>query len=110
MELKPCDTIFSTWRQFIYDVCMIQVQAATLFLPWCRRSSGECRHLEVEVQSLLSEVHGLQQLLVLAGSVNALLLHHSAHVFHVLVPDGLEPVQRVELQVLVQQLQDVRYT
>lgn len=67
-------------------------------------------HLEVEVQPLLSEVHGLQQLLVLAGWVDVLLLHHSAHVFLVLVSDGLEPVQGVKLQVLVQQLQDVRHT
>lgn len=66
-------------------------------------------YLKVDVQPLLSEVHSLQQLLVLAGRLDALLLHHSVHLFLVLISDRLEPVQRVKLQVLVQQLQDVRH-
>lgn len=66
-------------------------------------------HLQVDVQPLLGEIHGLKQLLVLTGRLNVLLLHHRAHLLLVLVSHGLEPVQRVELQVLVQQLQDVRH-
>lgn len=66
-------------------------------------------HLKVDIQPLLSEVHSLQQLFILTGRLDVLLLHHSVHLLLVFISDGLEPVQRVELQILVQQLQDVCY-
>lgn len=67
-------------------------------------------YLEIDIQPFLSEVHRLQELFILAGSLDALLLHHGVHLLLVLISDGLEPVQGVELQVLVQQLQNVRHT
>lgn len=54
-------------------------------------------YLEVHVQPLLGEIHGLQQLFILVGRLNALLFHHCIHLFLVLVSDRLEPVQRVKL-------------
>lgn len=65
------------------------------------RMSSHNLYLKVKIQSLLSEVHCLQQLFILAGRVDVLLLHHSVHLFFVLVSDGLEPVKGVKLQVLV---------
>lgn len=67
-------------------------------------------YLQVDVQSLLGEVHCLQELLILTGGLDILLLHHSTHLLHVLLPDRLEPVEGVKLQVLVQQLKDVGHT
>lgn len=67
-------------------------------------------HLQVYIKSLLGEIHCLQQLFILAGGLDVLLLHHSVHFFPVLISDGLKPVQGVKLQVLVQQLQDVGHT
>lgn len=61
-------------------------------------------YLKVNIKPLLGEVHRLQQLLILAGRLDVLLLHHSIHLFLVLISDSLEPVQGVKLQVLVQQL------
>lgn len=68
------------------------------------------KHLQVDIQPLLGEIHRLKQLLVLTGGLHRLLLRHRAQLFPVLISDRLEPVKRVELQVLVQQLQDVRNT
>lgn len=59
-------------------------------------------YLQVDVQPLLGEVHSLQQFFILTGRLDVLLLHHCIHLFLVLISDGLEPVQRVELQILVQ--------
>lgn len=67
-------------------------------------------YLQVDIQPLLGEVHSLQQLLILAGRLDVLLLHHGVHLFLVLFSDGLEPVQGVKLQILVQQFQDVSHT
>lgn len=67
-------------------------------------------YLKVEIQPLLSEVHRLQQLLILAGRLDVLLLHHGIHLLPVLFSDGLEPVQGVKLQILIQQFQNVRHT
>lgn len=52
----------------------------------------------------------MQQLFILAGGLDILLLHHSIHFFPVLISDRLKPVQGVKLQVLVQQLQYVGHT
>lgn len=57
---------------------------------------------KVEIQPLLSEVHSLKQLFILAGRLDILLLYHSVHVIFVLLSNSLEPVQRVELQILIQ--------
>lgn len=67
-------------------------------------------YLQVYIKSLLGEIHCLQQLFILAGGLDILLLHHSVHFFPVLISDGLKPVQGVKLQVLVQQLQYVGHT
>lgn len=67
-------------------------------------------YLEVHVQPLLGEIHSLQQLFILTGRLDVLLLHHCIHFLLVLISDRLEPVQGVKLQILVQQLQDVCHT
>lgn len=67
-------------------------------------------YLQVYIKPLLGEIHRLQQLFILAGGLDVLLLHHSVHFFPVLVSDRLKPVQGVKLQVLVQQLQYVGHT
>lgn len=64
-------------------------------------------YLQIYVQSLLRQVHGLHELLVLAGGLNILLLHHRVHFLHILFPHSLEPMEGVKLLILVQKLQDV---
>lgn len=58
-------------------------------------------HLQIYVQSLLSQVHGLHELLILAGGLHVLLLHHRIHFLHVLFPHSLEPMEGVKLLILV---------